>query len=99
MLPILEKLLSSSENWYDIKEQDDYQYPGKFSEVNPIDVWDTHQIFPLYHSIPKKISIFFLITYKLARRATHIQSLQGIHQMTQVKLHDDEDKFDWAHSI
>lgn len=35
LLPILTKLLASSENWYDIKEQDDYQYPGKFSEDNP----------------------------------------------------------------
>lgn len=34
LLPVLTKLLASSENWFDIKQQDDYQYPGRFSDDN-----------------------------------------------------------------
>ena len=82
MLPILSKLLSSSENWYDIKEQDDYQYPGKFSEV--LDVWDMHQIFLLYR--PRKMSIFFLMTYKLARGSIEL------HGKSQLYIVDDKEE-------
>ena len=35
LLPILTKLLSSRENWYDIKNTEDYQYPGKFKSAPP----------------------------------------------------------------
>lgn len=35
LLPTLTKLLSSRENWYDIKNTEDYQYPGKFKAAPP----------------------------------------------------------------
>lgn len=35
LLPMLTKLLSSSENWYNIQDPEDYQYPGKFQHDYP----------------------------------------------------------------
>lgn len=35
LLPTLTRLLSSSENWYDINDAEDYQYPGKFKSAPP----------------------------------------------------------------
>lgn len=35
LLPTLTKLLSSHENWFDIKNTEDYQYPGKFKSAPP----------------------------------------------------------------
>jgi hypothetical protein len=35
LLPVLTSLLSSRENWYEIKDHNDYQYPGKFRLDHP----------------------------------------------------------------
>ena len=35
LLPTVTKLLSSSENWFEIKDPDDYQYPGRFNPAHP----------------------------------------------------------------
>ena len=35
LLPVLTRLLSSSENWFEIKDPEDYQYPGVFNVAHP----------------------------------------------------------------
>lgn len=35
LLPVLTRLLSSSENWFEIKNPEDYQYPGIFNVSHP----------------------------------------------------------------
>ena len=35
LLPTLARLLSTRDNWYDIKNVEDYQYPGKFESSSP----------------------------------------------------------------
>ena len=46
LMPVIEGLLSSSENWYEVESSKDYQYPGVFTEQEHSNEPNMHQVPP-----------------------------------------------------
>ena len=63
LLPTLTKLLSSRENWYDIKNTEDYQYPGRFKSALPRSLRSS----PHFPSTARTMNTFCSATFRLER--------------------------------